>query len=105
MDNFQCRVCNNNLGNRSYIAQEMMFGLREQFTYFQCSECGLLQIAQIPLDMTLYYPKYTYYSYQSGRKSNSLKSRVSVLIRKRIMAYYIDKFNVCLLYTSPSPRD
>lgn len=52
----KCRVCGNENGNSSYVLREMMFGLREQFDYFQCAECQCLQIAQFPEDMTKYYP-------------------------------------------------
>ena len=33
-----------------------MFGLRDSFEYFQCRECGCLQIARFPADMLRYYP-------------------------------------------------
>jgi SAM-dependent methyltransferase len=39
----------------------MMFGLRDSFVYFQCAECGCLQIAEFPVDMSRYYPS-SYYS-------------------------------------------
>ena len=40
-----------------------MFGLREEFPYFECARCGCLQIAVIPNDISKYYPK-NYYSFQ-----------------------------------------
>jgi SAM-dependent methyltransferase len=40
----------------------MMFGFRDEFTYFQCSRCGCLQIAAVPSSMSKYYPD-TYYAY------------------------------------------
>ena len=47
----------------------MMFGLREEFTYFECAQCGCLQIAEFPADMSGYYPD-DYYSFNAydGRK-------------------------------------
>lgn len=39
----------------------MMFGLRQEFTYFQCPSCRCLQIRDIPADMSPYYPA-NYYS-------------------------------------------
>ncbi len=38
-----------------------MLGLRESFDYFQCVECGCLQILEVPADMSRYYPA-SYYS-------------------------------------------
>ena len=40
----------------------MMFGTRDRFNYFQCSQCGCLQISEIPADMSKYYPP-DYYSF------------------------------------------
>lgn len=34
-----------------------MFGTREEFDYFQCGNCGCLQICNIPENMYQYYPK------------------------------------------------
>jgi len=33
-----------------------MLGLRDEFTYFECSKCGCLQIAEIPENVERYYP-------------------------------------------------
>lgn len=41
----------------------MMFGTREPFDYFQCSSCGCLQIAKVPIAMERFYPP-DYYSFQ-----------------------------------------
>ncbi len=39
----------------------MMFGTREEFTYFLCEQCGCLQISETPTDLSQYYPS-NYYS-------------------------------------------
>src|SRR5712691_7232401 len=57
----KCRLCGNGQGNREYVVKEMMFGSRDSFDYFQCAECGCLQIARFPVDMSRYYPP-SYYS-------------------------------------------
>lgn len=41
-----------------------MFGLREEFSYFQCTACRCLQIRSIPAEMSRYYPS-NYYSMQA----------------------------------------
>jgi SAM-dependent methyltransferase len=63
-----CRICNNDTGNRTYVVREMQIGLREEFEYFECSECGCLQIGEVPPDLSKYYPD-NYYSYQVDRAS------------------------------------
>ncbi len=67
----QCRICGNTDPAPTYIAKEMMLGLRDAHTYFQCSHCGCLQIAEIPADLPRYYPAATYYSYADATKTPS----------------------------------
>ena len=69
----QCRVCNNIKNNLTYEVPEMMYGTRETFTYFQCACCRCLQIAEIPGDMTRYYPK-DYYSFSSKKTYDRYKN-------------------------------
>lgn len=97
MDNFnkdKCRICNNEVNNKNYIAQEMMFGLREEFIYFQCSQCNCLQIAEVPSDIRPYYSIDNYYSYQLDKPKISFKSKIASFVRKNVMAYYINKLNI-----------
>ena len=51
-----CRICGNADGNTAYDVREMMFGTREIFRYFRCAACGCLQIAEVPADLSAYYP-------------------------------------------------
>lgn len=46
----------------NHILPEMMFGFGEEFAYFECSKCGCLQISEIPVDISKYYPS-DYYSF------------------------------------------
>lgn len=66
-----CRICNNAEGNTVYHPREMMFGTREIFDYFQCGQCGCLQIADIPTDLARHYPS-NYFSFKKfGRSTQS----------------------------------
>ena len=51
-----CRICKTVGNHQTFIGREMMFGTREQFEYFQCNNCGCLQIAEIPTDPARHYP-------------------------------------------------
>lgn len=44
--------------------KEMMFGFRDEFEYFQCSDCGCIQIQKVPHNIEKYYPS-NYYSYNA----------------------------------------
>lgn len=61
----KCRICGNTTANQPYDVREMMFGQRDVFRYFQCSQCQCLQIGDIPADMSPYYPE-NYYSYEAA---------------------------------------
>ena len=58
-----CRVCGAQKPAEWLYPREMMFGLREKFSYFSCAACGCLQIDQVPANLGKYYPE-NYYSYQ-----------------------------------------
>jgi 2-polyprenyl-3-methyl-5-hydroxy-6-metoxy-1,4-benzoquinol methylase len=58
-----CRICGNLSGNMDYTVREMQFGTREPFFYFQCGQCGCLQIAWIPDNLAPYYPA-EYFSFR-----------------------------------------
>jgi len=75
----KCRICHNTAGNRRYLIREMMYGSKEPFHYFQCSQCDCLQIKTIPLDMARYYPAH-YYSFKPD--SNTSYSSIEKYIRK-----------------------
>ncbi len=78
----KCRICNNLINNHIYEVSELMFGYRDKFKYFQCSKCKCLQIAEIPTDISKYYPP-NYYSftsdpfkkYENPLKKNRVKFR------------------------------
>lgn len=60
---YQCKICYSTQEHQLVFAREMMFGFRDEFLYFKCSDCGCLQIAEIPKDLSKYYPK-NYLPYQ-----------------------------------------
>lgn len=76
----KCKICGNESGNKEFLVKEMMMGLRENFSYFQCSKCDCLQIKEIPLNMSSYYPE----NYYSFKKKNSF----IIDMIKRIRAEY-----------------
>ena len=53
---YKCRICGNSGNNSSFEAEEKMFGTREKFLYFECSECSCIQIEEIPSDLSRFYP-------------------------------------------------
>lgn len=57
----KCKICGNVGAHREFQVKEMHFGTREEFGYFQCTECHCLQINEIPDDLSKYYPR-DYYS-------------------------------------------
>jgi len=73
-----CRICHNEEGNVSYLTREMMFNFRDEFEYIKCAHCGCLHLAEIPEDLSKYYPD-AYYSYQEPPR----KEYSALLLRLR----------------------
>lgn len=63
-----CKICGNNENNKTHIAKERMFGFEGEFEYLECSNCGCIQLLNIPEDLGKYYPNDQYYSYESSKK-------------------------------------
>jgi len=64
-----CKVCNNVHKNKKYTAKEMYLGFREEFEYFECSNCGCLQIIQLPNNIEKYYPS-NYHTFIKRKSDN-----------------------------------
>jgi len=81
-----CKICAKESWEKEYQIKEMMFGLREFFTYFRCESCGCLQILKAPKDMDIYYRQKDYYSFKTSHKKIDLK-----LVKKIIVWIKINK--------------
>jgi 2-polyprenyl-3-methyl-5-hydroxy-6-metoxy-1,4-benzoquinol methylase len=73
-----CGICRYAGDQTVYTAREMMQGTREEFTYFECGQCGCLQIAVIPDNLAQYYSE-QYYSVKrfSPLKRFAMEQRLS----------------------------
>lgn len=59
-----CRICGATGEHPTYVVKEMQYGTGDPFDYFQCADCGSLQIAEIP-DLSRYYSD-AYYSFEQA---------------------------------------
>ncbi len=64
LDIKECKLCGNIKDNELFSVKEMQLGLREFFTYMHCANCGCLQLLDIPLNLSKYYPTKEYYSFK-----------------------------------------
>jgi SAM-dependent methyltransferase len=78
-----CRICEAPLTGNTYRVREMMYGLREEFEYDECPECGCLQIREVPSDLARYYPE-DYYSF--GVPSSADVAPPHGALRRRLRA-------------------
>lgn len=78
---FTCRICNTICNHPTFIGREMMFGTREEFEYFKCTDCGCLQITDIPHDLGRFYPPH-YYSL-TDTNSNHVTPLKALLVKQR----------------------
>lgn len=63
----QCRICDTTGEHPEYDIREMAMATREVFHYFQCANCGCLQIEQVPDNLGDYYPS-DYFAYKLSRR-------------------------------------
>jgi SAM-dependent methyltransferase len=76
-----CRICHTH-SNDKIVLKEKMFGINETYMYFICPNCYCIQIKDIPVDLSKYYPK-NYYSFTEVEKPK-LKKEIKNLIYKLI---------------------
>lgn len=58
-----CIICSNEQNNTTHAIQELQLGLKEVFHYQLCSNCGTMQLLDVPQDLGKYYPNEDYYSF------------------------------------------
>jgi SAM-dependent methyltransferase len=56
----ECRICHSHGEFPTFQVREMQLGMRDTFTYFECTHCRCLQIENVPADLERYYPKHYY---------------------------------------------
>jgi SAM-dependent methyltransferase len=64
----------------------MQLGLREEFEYIKCSSCGCIQIMDIPMDLSRYYPNH-YYSL--GQVANPPSADFRISLRRQRTKYWL----------------
>lgn len=69
-----------------FQVQEMMFGTRESFLYFECAQCGCIQISKIPEDIGRFYPE-TYYSFASRKPAAFQRTRMFLKKHRRFLQF------------------
>jgi hypothetical protein len=85
----KCKICGNSEDNKVYKIIEMLFLIRDEFEYFQCSQCDCLQISDFPTNMEKYYPD-NYYSFGNILKTPfSLRFCSNTIFRRLINDYAI----------------
>lgn len=107
-----CRICKTTGDHPFYQFREMMYGTREVFDYFECKDCGCLQILEVPGDLSRFYPS-EYYSLVAlnddrFRGGNAVLKKAiyrSSALNKGIWKYFfrIKEFE-CLRYVTVNPE-
>ena len=75
----KCPICGAD-ADKEYVVKELQLGLREEFTYVECSRSGCLFLKDIPDDMSKYYDK----NYAPHKNKDSFKNK---LISKFVGSY------------------
>ena len=91
----KCKICGNNSQNKIFLAKEMMYGLRDPYTYQECANCGCLQILDPPVNMAKAYPSdYFHRSFKVDWLTRTLvkKRDEYALLQKSIIGKLIASF-------------
>jgi len=92
----KCKICGNEENNKAFDVKEMMFGTLDSFVYFQCSCCKCLQIAELPNDLSKYYPEhYLSFSRTLTEKASNTRQKLTNIYSVFSMGFYT-KFK-CLM--------
>lgn len=83
-----CRICGNEDGNRPFTAREMMLGTRTPFEYQECGRCGVLQIREVPDDLSRYYAP-PYYSFDRPYRAPPIRR----WLRRRLARHVLGGFD------------
>ena len=83
-----CRICSSDQVKSTFSVNDKMFSGTEKFDYFECGNCGTLQISEIPKNMSPYYPE-NYYSLQS---SLNWREKLINKVRDHVFCYNFPKF-------------
>ena len=85
-----CKICKNENNNIIHVAKEMMFGLRDNFRYLECNNCGCLQLIDESPDFSKYYPV-NYYSY--NRLNVNFDKKIKDKIETLLIKYSLKSFS------------
>lgn len=80
----RCRICGSDSDRGVHAARERMFGTGEVFHYAECSECGWLQLLDVPADLAPYYPN-DYYSFENHATVDGILERTAKTIRTELV--------------------
>lgn len=81
-----CKICNTISSGTYYYPKEMMLGKRDTFKYFECENCGCLQLIEPPADLITYYPD-NYYSLEDTPEIH-FRGKIKPIV-KAIRDFYI----------------
>lgn len=93
-----CKICNNKNNNKVIKVCEMLRGTREQFDYLECSQCGCLQLIEIPSDMSAYYDNSSYGSFVASSRSyikkiiRNMRNKHLILGQGGVLGFLISRF-------------
>lgn len=90
---YRCRICQSADLNSSFVAREMMYGTREEFSYDICNYCESVQISTIPSDMTKYYAD-NYYSMKVGSPRKNFSNTIKDCIISLRDSWYFGSRNI-----------
>jgi SAM-dependent methyltransferase len=82
-----CVACGSDQANKTFKTNEKMFGLGGEFIYLECNACQSLQLVDIPLELSTYYPA-DYYAF-GGMVNSGIIFQLMKRIRWKLFKHHI----------------
>lgn len=82
----KCKCCAFEDNFKIFEIREMFLGFREIFNYQWCSNCGCMQLIDIPINLAKYYPSDKYYSFDNSLNNRKIKTDI---LRKTKASYIL----------------
>jgi SAM-dependent methyltransferase len=91
LDDPTCTICEVTQPGSFLLVKEMMFGLGDVFSYWECPGCGTVQLQDPPTSWDTYYPAADYYSYRPGPRAEAAPGVVVRLLADVVLRVPLPK--------------
>ncbi|MEG2770309.1 MAG: hypothetical protein RR902_05775, partial [Oscillospiraceae bacterium] len=82
---YTCKICGNEHNTKTYNLKDIWKKDGEHFDYFQCDNCGCVQIVKTPENLGDYYSNDSYFSFENNKEKHTIKTIIKDKIRRMVL--------------------